>query len=636
VTAVGSSIEALDAVTIAGRLPTRWRRVLLFGDRGTGKSTLARDVAQLIAGRTSVACVGADPGLPAFGLPGAVALAEWHGAWRVIATEPLCTLDAGRFRVPLLGAVGRLLRRATAECVLVDAPGVARGVAGAELLAGLAAALEPDVVVVLARPGAATPLEAELAALAVPWCRVACAPESARPDAATRARVRTQAWDEHLASGVAARIDAAALRLIGTPPPLDALDAWTGRQAALYERGRIAAFGEVVRLHDGCFELRLDRSASGDALLVRDAVRRADGALVTAPLMSAAMTKIVGSPRPSGRAVGFDVGPFGLSLVNGVFGDPLVLLRMRGSRRALLLDLGDSTALSRRVMHRVTDVFVTHAHFDHVAGLQWLLRARMGSVVPACRIFGPPGLHGHVAGSIAAVRWDRIGEAGPEFVVGEVHAGRIEWVRIKAGAPSASLPAQPVRDGEIVSEAAFSVRAIELDHGIPVLSFAIESRGERRIRKDRLAALGLSPGPWLGRLKRALTHGETASVIALPDGRTATVAALANDLVEGTPPVRVVYATDFADTPVNRAKLAAHARGADALICEATFLAADADQARRTQHLTARACGEIAAAAGVGRLVPFHFSKRYDGAPRLVYAEVGAACAGVRLLTGEG
>ena len=625
-------IEHLDAAGIAARVPKTWRRVLLFGDRGTGKSTLALDLARAIAERdVFVSCISADPGTPAFGLPGTVTLALWDGAWRILAMEPLCTLDAGRFRLPLVQAVARLARAVTTPCLLIDTPGVVRGVAGAELLAGLVDAVDPDAVAVLSRSADDLPLIAQLGTIRAALCRVSSAAAATRPDASTRARSRTRPWDEHLAAAVTVRVDLASLRLVGTPPPIVDEEQWIGRQVALYERGdSVAALGEVVRLHDRQFELRLDRPVRADTLMVRDAVRGTDGLLVTAPpAVAARTTKVVGDPRASRRALSFDVGPFAVTLVNGVFGDPLALLRLRGSRRVILLDIGESASLSRRVMHQVTDVFVSHAHFDHMAGFQWLLRARMGTVVPACRVFGPPGIHAHVAGIVAGVRWDRIGDAGPEFVVGEVHAQRIEWVRIKAGAETTALSVQAIRDGELLAEPGVSVQAIELDHGIPVLSFAIESGGEKRIRKDRLDALGLSPGPWLGDLKRRLSRGDMAAGVALPDGRTVSVAVLANDLVEGTPRVRLVYATDLADTPANRARLQAHARHADALICESPFIAADAGQAERTQHLTARACGEIAAAACVGRLVPFHFSKRYDSVPDAVYAEVRAACGGV-------
>ena len=68
------------------------------------------------------------------------------------------------------------------------------------------------------------------------------------------------------------------------------------------------------------------------------------------------------------------------------------------------------------------------------------------------------------------------------------------------------------------------------------------------------------------------------------------------------------------------------ARGAQCLLCEASFLNQDRAQAERTGHLTTRACGEIAAAAGVRYLVPFHFSRRYESEPWRVYEEIAAVC----------
>jgi ribonuclease BN (tRNA processing enzyme) len=42
--------------------------------------------------------------------------------------------------------------------------------------------------------------------------------------------------------------------------------------------------------------------------------------------------------------------------------------------------------------------------------------------------------------------------------------------------------------------------------------------------------------------------------------------------------------------------------------------------------LTTRACGEIAAAADVARLVPFHFSRRYQHDPQQIYQEIDRVC----------
>ena len=64
--------------------------------------------------------------------------------------------------------------------------------------------------------------------------------------------------------------------------------------------------------------------------------------------------------------------------------------------------------------------------------------------------------------------------------------------------------------------------------------------------------------------------------------------------------------------------------GAHTLFCEASFRLADEHQARRTGHLTTRACGEIAGLAQAERLVPFHFSRRYETDLAPAYDEVRA------------
>jgi ribonuclease BN (tRNA processing enzyme) len=114
--------------------------------------------------------------------------------------------------------------------------------------------------------------------------------------------------------------------------------------------------------------------------------------------------------------------------------------------------------------------------------------------------------------------------------------------------------------------------------------------------------------------------------LRLPDGRIETARRLAEELVSITPGETLVYATDFADTESNRRQVVALARDAHTLFCEATFREADAELARRTAHLTTRACGEIASQAGVKRLVPFHFSRRYEKDPAPIYEEIAAVC----------
>ena len=98
-----------------------------------------------------------------------------------------------------------------------------------------------------------------------------------------------------------------------------------------------------------------------------------------------------------------------------------------------------------------------------------------------------------------------------------------------------------------------------------------------------------------------------------------------------TPGKRLVYATDLADTPSNRARLIDFARSAHTLFLEAAFTERDIEHALAHGHLTAKACGEIATVAGVSRLVPFHFSRRYSDNPQALFDELEAVCSCVAL-----
>jgi ribonuclease BN (tRNA processing enzyme) len=620
----------VDAV-LAGR-----RRVMLFGASGTGKSTLAAQLADTLgASAQDCQCISADPGSPAFGLPGMLALGRrCDKGWKSLAQEPLCTLDAGRFRLPLVAAVRRLVHQACAGVLLLDSPGVVRGVAGRELLQGLVEAARVDLVLVLRRPGGAPPLADELAALGVEFYSVQAVEAAQRPGKRARARARTARWDRYLADAIAQQIDLAKVRITGTPPPTDEPDPWIGRQVALLHGQELAAMGEVLALTAGLLTLRAPATVSGAAtLLVRDAARSSAGWLESAtpfaperslflpPADVLPASAACGGPRLVGR-----VGATDVALVNGLFGDPLLHVRLRHQPRSLLFDLGEGGRLSARIAHQVSDVFISHAHLDHLGGFLWLLRSRIGDL-PPCRLYGPPGLARHVGGLIDGFLWDRVGEYGPAFEVTELHADTLRRFSLRAGYPGRQEPKTlSAADGIVRSEPGFRVRAITLDHLTPVLAYAFEPDQELKVRKDRLRASGLRPGPWLTELKRRLRLGDTNAVLGLSNGGAAQVGELARDLILMSPGKRLVYATDLADTLDNRARLVDFARHAHSLFLEATYAEADAEHARANGHLTSRACGEIAQAAGVSRLVPFHLSRRYAEDPQVLFDELQAAC----------
>jgi ribonuclease Z len=93
--------------------------------------------------------------------------------------------------------------------------------------------------------------------------------------------------------------------------------------------------------------------------------------------------------------------------------------------------------------------------------------------------------------------------------------------------------------------------------------------------------------------------------VSLPDGRTVKP----SELVGASRPGRRIVLTG--DSRPSEGTVTA-ATGADVLIHEATFATEEAPRALETSHSTAREAAEVAAKAGVKRLVLTHVSARYS------------------------
>ena len=326
-------------------------------------------------------------------------------------------------------------------------------------------------------------------------------------------------------------------------------------------------------------------------------------------------------------------------LVNGPGGDPALFVDILFDRRALLFDLGDIAALAPRKLLRTSHVFVSHTHMDHFVGFDRLLRICLGRDRPLA-LYGPERFIDQVEHKLSAFTWNLVENYAVDLdlTVHEVTAAG--WLRratfnSRERFARHDQHAMPLADGRLLVDPAFEVRCTVLDHETPCLAFALQEAMHVNVWRNRLAALEVEPGPWLRDAKHAILAGapDATVVAARAIGgaavRPITLGALRATALRIVPGQKIAYVTDAAHHAGNVARIVGLAAGADLLFIECTFLDADAPDAARKHHLTARQAGAIARAAGASVLVPFHFSPRYAGRDTELRAEAQAAFGGI-------
>ena len=326
------------------------------------------------------------------------------------------------------------------------------------------------------------------------------------------------------------------------------------------------------------------------------------------------------------------------TLLNGRFGDPVLCLETLFEKQIMLCDLGTVDVLSSREIQRIEHVFVSHAHIDHFIGFDRILRILVGREKQV-HLYGPPDFADRVRHKLSGYQWNLAASylCDLAFIVTEIHpsfATRTVSFRLKNGFAPEEIGCGFAAGGLILNGASFRVHGAVLDHRTPCLAFAITEVAHVNIWKTELAKLGLPIGPWLHDLKRAVLGGAPDDLkiqIEAPElangSREIELGALRN-VYRVTPGQKIGYVTDIADTADNRRSVVRLVDRADILFIEAPFIGADRTLAAERAHLTTVAAGEIAGAAKVRHVEPFHFSPRYAGQEQRMLAEVAEAFAG--------
>jgi ribonuclease Z len=317
---------------------------------------------------------------------------------------------------------------------------------------------------------------------------------------------------------------------------------------------------------------------------------------------------------------------FRAELVNGPFGDPGLYIDLKFSRRALLFDIGDVTALSTRKLLRVSDIFVSHTHMDHFAGFDHLLRVCLGRDT-GVRMYGPARFIEQLGHKLAAYTWNLVENYETDFAITAhelLDSGRLKRAvfRSKRRFEGEPLDEADAPEGLLLVDPQFRIRTRPLDHhGIASLAFSFEEGVHINVWKNRLEELGLPTGPWLTELKQKVRDGEPDETPIRVRWRTRegsreevfSLGELRQRVLDFQPGQRVCYVTDVAGHEANVRALVEFLADADLLFIEAVFLDADREHADRKAHLTARCAGRIARLARARAATPFHFSPRYLG-----------------------
>ncbi|MCI1904456.1 MAG: ribonuclease Z [Enterococcaceae bacterium] len=241
-----------------------------------------------------------------------------------------------------------------------------------------------------------------------------------------------------------------------------------------------------------------------------------------------------------------------------------------------LFDCGEGTQMQilRTTIRprKITKIFITHLHGDHIFGLPGFLSSRsfQGGDTPL-DIYGPQGIKRFIQTSL------------------ETSGTRLGYlIRYH----------ELAEDGCLFDEQGFRVEAKVLDHGMTSFGYRIHEKdhvGELQV--DKLKALGIPSGPLYGQLKKG-------AQVELPNGEMLD----GRDFLAPSIPGRILAILgDTRPTPQS-VELAA---GADVLVHEATFSADEAKMAKQYYHSTSLQAAEIAKKAQVSHLILTHISARY-------------------------
>jgi len=281
------------------------------------------------------------------------------------------------------------------------------------------------------------------------------------------------------------------------------------------------------------------------------------------------------------------------------------------NQTTLLFDCGDGclSQLGFGTIQSIDALFFSHLHMDHISGFDSFFRCTFNRDSKPNRICGPKETRAILQHRFRGFVWNLHHDMTGSWIVEDIEADGISTARFELHEAFEVQHEEGRRrfDGRVWETPEFTVDAIIMDHGIDSIAYLVNETPRQNIDITRLSALGLKPGPWMQALK---TDPAERSIEI--DGKPFSLAELRRDLLIETPGDSIAYLTDFYLDESEISRLAPTLQGCQTLVCEAQYRHADLDLAKKNRHMTVTNTAKLAREAGVGSLVLFHLSERYD------------------------
>ena len=269
----------------------------------------------------------------------------------------------------------------------------------------------------------------------------------------------------------------------------------------------------------------------------------------------------------------FSLGTSGMMPLPGRF---LTSSLLRREGELFLFDCGEGTQVSLKMLSlkwkKISSIFISHMHADHVTGLPGLLM--LSSQVDRDEplyIYGPERLGEYIESS------KRILDMYLNY----------EIVFIS------------VEKGVIYSSDEYFISAFPLNHTKPCFGYSLtENKRKGEFFPDKALSLGVPKGPLFGRLQKG-------GSVTLSDGRVIHSEDVMGKEREGR---KFSYITDTLYFP----EISDFVRGSDILFCESMFAGDLLESAVEKKHMTASQAGLIAREGECGMLCLQHYSPRYQ------------------------